>query len=60
MDAKDDEKTDSPHAVDPSPIYPLLRDEYYCEIPLATLEAFTDLARTLAPLGWEKLTICRR
>ena len=33
---------------------------YFVEIPLATLEAFVDLARTLAPMGWDKLTICRR
>lgn len=39
---------------------PVKDSDFYCEIPLATLEAFTDLARTLAPLGWDKLTICRR
>lgn len=39
---------------------PVKDNDYYCEIPLATLEAFVDLARTLAPLGWDKLTICRR
>lgn len=33
---------------------------YYCEIPLPTIEAFADLARMLSPLGWSKLTICRR
>lgn len=60
LDTKDDEKTNAHPAEEASPIYPFLRDEYYCEIPLATLEAFADLARTLAPLGWEKLTICRR
>lgn len=35
-------------------------DPYFVEIPLANLEAFVDLAKTLAPMGWDKLTICRR
>ena len=59
LDAKED-AIDVPSLQSISPISPERRDEFYCEIPLATLEAFTDLARTLAPLGWEKLTICRR